>query len=52
MDKLVKTLTTGEMAQVLGGKETKIIMKPDGTVITITTEIKDDGTVVVTRQEP
>lgn len=52
MNKLVKELSLDEMSQILGGKETKTIIRPDGSVLIITTEIKDDGTVVITRQEP
>jgi bacteriocin-like protein len=52
MNKLVKELSINEMSQVLGGKESKTIIRPDGSILIVTTEIKDDGTVVISRQEP
>ncbi len=51
---LVERFDISEMLQVVGGKDlvqSKIIYYPDGKIVIITTTIKDDGRVIVDRQE-
>lgn len=50
----LEVFSKDELSFINGGKEvivTKTIINPDGTTITITTTIKDDGTVIVDRVE-
>lgn len=51
---LVERFDISEMLQVVGGNDvvqSKIIYYPDGKIVIIKTTIKDDGTVIVDRQE-
>lgn len=51
---LVERFDISEMLQVVGGKDlvqSKTIYYPDGKIVIITTTIKDDGKVIVDRQE-